>query len=97
MRCAHRGIPRPRRMAAHMSYVDVVATLGDHYFFASYGSAPGQQPAQKPHLAVSDSGGHLLAQVFTTSQSHTVTVDPFNGHILVPYDGGNMVVFREAQ
>jgi len=25
-----------------VSFVDVVASLGDHFFFASYGSAPGQ-------------------------------------------------------
>ncbi len=79
-----------------VSYVDVVATLGDHFFFASYGSAPGQQPAQKPLLAATDRDGHLLAQVVTTPVSHTVTVDPANGHILVPVDGGKILVFQEV-
>lgn len=79
-----------------VSYVDVVANLGDHFFFASYGSAPGQQPEQKPQLAVANSQGHLLARVFTSSVSHTVTADPANGHILVPVDGGDILVFREV-
>jgi hypothetical protein len=78
-----------------VSFVDVVATLGDHFFFASYGSAPGQQPVQKPQLAAADRHGHLLAQVVTTPVSHTVTVDPANGHILVPVDGGKILVFQE--
>jgi hypothetical protein len=90
---------KTRRILARVpvSYVDVVAHLGDHFFFASYGSAPGQQPAQKPQLFVSDSQGHPLARVFTTSVSHTVTTDPTNGHILVPVDGGDILVFREVQ
>jgi hypothetical protein len=79
-----------------VSYVDVVAALGDHFFFASYGSALGQQPVQQPQLAVADLSGHLLARVFTTSVSHTVTVDPANGHILVPVDGGKILVLREV-
>lgn len=79
-----------------VSYVDVVATLGGHFFFASYGSGPGQQPVQVPQLVVSDSTGHVLARRITTSQSHTVTVDPKNGHILVPEDGGNIFVFQET-
>jgi hypothetical protein len=79
-----------------VSYVDVVATLGDHFFFASYGSAPGQQPVQHPQLVAADGHGHLLARVFTTSVSHTVTVDPTNRHILVPLDGGNILVLREV-
>lgn len=78
-----------------VSYVDVVATFGDHFFFASYGSAPGQQPAQRPQLVAADKDGRVLARVFTTSQSHTVTVDPVNGHILVPLDGGLILVLRE--
>jgi len=79
-----------------VSYVDAVATLRDHFFFASYGSAPGQQPVQKPQLVAADRYGHLLAQVFTTSVSHTVTVDPTNGHILVPVDGGKILVLQEV-
>lgn len=78
-----------------VSYVDVVSALGNHFFFASYGSPPGQ-PVQLPQLVVSDSGGRVLATTITTSQSHTVTVDPLNGHILVPFDGGAIVVFKEA-
>lgn len=30
-----------------VSFVDIVATLGDHLFFTSYGSAPGQQPVHQ--------------------------------------------------
>ena len=79
-----------------VSYVDVVAALGDHFFFASYGSAPGQQPVQRPQLVAADRHGHLLSRVFTTSVSHTVTVDPLNGHILVPLDGGHILVLQEV-
>ena len=79
-----------------VSSVDVVARLDDHFFFASYGSAPGQQPVQKPQPAAADCHGHLLAQVFTTPVSHTVTVDPTNGHILVPVDGGKILVLQEV-
>ena len=79
-----------------VSSVDVVATLHDHFFFASYGSAPGQQPVQKPQLVAADGHGRLLAQVVTTAVSHTVTVDPTNGHILVPVDGGKILVFQEV-
>jgi hypothetical protein len=79
-----------------VSDVDVVASLGDHFFFASYGSAPGQQPVQQPQLVAADCHGHLLARVFTTPVSHTVTVDPINGHILVPLDGGKILVLQEV-
>jgi hypothetical protein len=79
-----------------VSFVDVVASLGDHFFFASYGSAPGQQPAQQPQLVAADGHGHFLARVFTTPVSHTVTVDPSNGHILVPLDGGKILVLQEV-
>jgi len=79
-----------------VSDVDVVASLGDHFFFASYGSAPGQQPVQQPQLVAADCHGHLLARVFTTPVSHTVTVDPTNGHILVPLDGGKILVLQEV-
>jgi hypothetical protein len=79
-----------------VSFVDVVAALGDHFYFASYGSAPGQLPVQPPQLVAADRHGHLLARVFTTPVSHTVTVDPFNGHILVPLDGGTILVLHEV-
>lgn len=80
----------------NVSYVDVVASLGNRFFFASYGSAPGQ-PVQPPQLVAADSQGRVLARVPTTAQSHTVTVDVLNGHILVPFDGGSIVVFSQER
>jgi outer membrane protein assembly factor BamB len=74
----------------NVSDVDVVAHLGDHFFFASYGS-----DQQVPQVVSSDAQGMILARQVTTSESHTVTVDPSNGHILVPFDGGTILVFRE--
>lgn len=60
----------------NVSFVDAVAEYHGRFFFASYGG-----PSQLPQLVMSDGAGHVLARRITTSQSHTVTIDPQNGHI----------------
>jgi pimeloyl-ACP methyl ester carboxylesterase len=72
--------------------VDIVAATDHFLYYASYGSS-----TQAPQLAVADLQGHLLQTIPLAATSHTVTVNPANGHVYVPLDGGQIAIFQSNQ
>jgi hypothetical protein len=68
--------------------VDIVASTDKYFFFPSYGSA-----TQAPELAITDMQGHIVQTFPITADSHTVAVDPTNGHVIVPLDGGAVAIY----
>jgi hypothetical protein len=69
--------------------IDIIAATDHFLYYASYGSS-----TQAPQLAVADLQGHLLQTIPLAATSHTVTVDPANGHVYVPLDGGQIAIFQ---
>ncbi|MBA2392045.1 MAG: alpha/beta fold hydrolase [Ktedonobacteraceae bacterium] len=72
--------------------VDIIAATNHFLYYASYGSE-----TQAPQLAVADLQGHLLQTIPIAAASHTVTVNPENGHVFVPLDGGQVAIFQQNQ
>jgi hypothetical protein len=70
--------------------VDIVAATDHFLYYASYGSL-----TQAPQLAVVDLQGHLVQTIPLVATSHTVTVNPENGHVYVPLDGGQIAIFQQ--
>ena len=72
--------------------VDIVAATKHFLYYASYGSS-----TQAPQLAVANLQGHLVQTIPIAATSHTVTVNPANGHVYVPLDGGQIAIFQPNQ